>query len=179
MYKGPTLTILSLLICTLFIEIQSAELNTTLSSSQITVGERINLTVNANIPKNAKFTPPVPEDNFGKLTVKGWDLKRKELKNYDSVSVQYLITSYIPENCTIPPLKFVIEDDSATDTLYTESIPIEIKSVIDTRDSIIDIKDLHPQQIAGKAPMWWIWLIICVAVILTLIFLVNLIRMRC
>lgn len=178
MGKVPILTIFSLLICTFFIETQSAELKTSLSRSQITVGEKINFTVNANIPKNAKFTPPVPEDNFGKLTVKGWDLKRTELQNYDSVSVQYLITTYIPENCTIPPLKFVIEDDSSIDTLYTQNIPLEIISVIDSQDSTIDIKDLRSQQNAGTAPLWWLWLIISAVAILALIFLFVLIRNR-
>lgn len=178
MDRGPILAVFSLLVCTFFIETQPTELKTTLSRSQITIGEKINFTVNANIPKNAKFTPPAPEDNFGKLTVKGWDLKRTELQNYDSISVQYLITTYIPENCTIPSLKFIIEDNSTTDTLLTENIPLEILSVINTQDSIIDIKDLRSQQIAGKAPLWWLWLLFSVVAILALIFIVFLIKKR-
>lgn len=178
MDRGLILAIFSLLVCTFFIETQSTELKTTLSRSQITVGEKINFTVNANIPKNAKFTPPAPEDNFGKLTVKGWDLKRTELQNYDSISVQYLITTYIPENCTIPPLKFIIENNSATDTLITENIPLEILSVVNSKDSIIDIKDLRSQQIAGKAPLWWFWLLISVVAIIALVFVVLLIKRR-
>ncbi len=176
MDKGPILTIFSLLICAFFIETHSTELKTALSRTQITVGDKINLTVNVNIPKKAKFTPPAPEDNFGKLTVKGWDLKRTELQNYDSVSVQYIITSYIPENCTIPPLKFIVEDSSATDTLYTEYMPLEIISVIDSNDSTIDIKDLRSQQNAGNAPLWWLWLIITALSVLVLTYLVFLIK---
>ncbi|NLL12648.1 MAG: hypothetical protein GX267_04520 [Fibrobacter sp.] len=178
MARGPILIFFLLLVCTFFIETQSTELKTTLSRSQITVGERINFTVNANIPKNAKFTPPAPEDNFGKLTVKGWDLKRTELQNYDSISVQYLITTYIPESCTIPPLKFIIEYESTADTLYTENVPLQILSVINTQDSIIDIKDLRSQQIAGKAPLWWLWLLISVVVIFALIFIIIFIKKR-
>ncbi len=178
MDKGFILTIFSFLVCVLFVESQSTELKTTLSRSQITVGEKINLSVNANIPKNAKFTPPAPEDNFGKLTVKGWDLKRTELKDHDSVSVQYLITTFVPENCTIPALKFVIEDGLSIDTLYTENIPLEIISVINTQDSTIDIKDLRSQQNAGEAPLWWLLLIIFVVTILSLIFIVIFIGKR-
>ena len=51
MARGPILIFFLLLVCTFFIETQSTELKTTLSRSQITVGERINFTVNANIPK--------------------------------------------------------------------------------------------------------------------------------
>lgn len=178
MDKKRLLIVFCLLLSTFLAPTQSTELKTSLSHSQITVGEKLNFTITANIPKGAKITPPDPENSFGKMTVKGWDLQKAELQNYDSVSVQYIIATYIPESCTIPPLKFIIEESAGNDTLYTESIPIGILSVINTQDSSIDIKDLRSQQNTGKAPLWWLWLIISALVIGTLVLIFSLIKKR-
>lgn len=148
---------------------ESAELKTALSSSEFAVGDKINFTVTAKVPKASQFTPPETESSFGNISVKGWDIKKTEMQNYDSISIQYVITTYVPENCTIPSLQFLLQKDSTTDTLYTESIPLKVLSVIEATDSVLDIKDLRPLQATGKAPLWWLWLICSVLAVVALI----------
>lgn len=178
MDKERLLIVFCLLLSTFLTTTQSTELKTSLSHQQITVGEKLNFTITATLPKGAKLTPPPPENSFGKLTVKGWDLQKTELQNYDSVSVQYILTTYVPENCTIPPLKFIIEESTGNDTLYTENIPIGILSVINTQDSSIEIKDLRSQQNTGKAPLWWLWLILSALAIGALVLGASLVNKR-
>lgn len=171
MDKGLIAKIISLLIFTTITGAVPTELKTSLSRQQLTVGEKINFVVSANVPKGAKLTPPIPENSFGKISVKGWDIVKTEYPSYDSISVQYAITTYIPESCTIPSLKYVLENGSTVDTLFTDNVPLEILSVINSSDSAaVDIKDIRAQQNTGKAPLWWLWLSLTAAGIIALIY---------
>lgn len=131
----------------------------TVSSSELTVGDKIHFVVSAIIPKGTTITPPAHENSLGNIVIKEWDMRRTEREKTDSVTFEYIITTYIPENCTIPALPFVHEQQNRTDTLHSLSIPLTVKSVITSADSILELKDIKPQQSAGKAPLWWIWLL--------------------
>lgn len=146
------------------------ELKTSISQSQFTVGDKISFTVSANVTKGAQFVLP-PEQSFGKIAIKDWNIQKSEKPDFDSILVQYVITSYTPENCTIPSLQFLIKSAESIDTLYTSPQALQILSVINQTDSSIDIKSLRNQQIAGKAPLFWLWFIIVAAIITVLIFL--------
>lgn len=156
----------------------STELKTNLSQSQFTIGDKINFTVSGKIPKGSKIIPPTPDKTFGNLTVKEWDLKTTELPDADSVSIQYIITTYIPEHCTIPELPFILQTENSSDTLFTEQVPLQLQSVLNASDSIIDIKDLRQQQNTGNTPKWWLWALLVLAGISLLIFGLILLRKR-
>jgi hypothetical protein len=99
------------------------------------------------------------------MTVKEWNINRSEKGTKDSVFVDYILTNYIPENCTIPSLPYIIQSTTSIDTLYTDKITLQFVSVITappgkTDSSAIDIKDLKAQQIAGTPPRFWLWALV-------------------
>lgn len=130
---------------------------TSLTSKSFSVGDRIGFSVTLIVPKNATVTPPAPETDFGSIQVKEWNLYTTEREQSDSLSYDYVITTYIPEPCTIPELHFIVQTQESTDTITTEAQPLNIISVI-TSDSA-DIMGLKSPLSAGKAPKWWLWIL--------------------
>ena len=139
------------------------------TSQTLTVGDRVSFQVAAIIPKGASVTPPSLDNGMGNIIVKEWNTSKTERDSSDSVTFSYLITTYIPERCTIPPLTYIVHDDQKNDTLLSQAIPLEIKSVI-TSDTV-DIKDLKAQHQTGHVPLWWIWITVLVLLLTTGIIL--------
>ncbi len=144
------------------ISVNGTVLTTSLSNSQLTVGDKVLFTVSA-VPKGATITPPSTDGIMGNITVKNWIMNKAEYEKYDSLAFEYILTTYIPENCTIPELSYIQTHNSVTDTLYTQSIPLTVRSVISGNDSVVEIRELKPPQITGKAPKWWLWVLCSVA----------------
>lgn len=142
--------------------ISASILYTNTNSSKITVGDRVHFTVSAIVSKGTSIVPPGADGNFGKnIVVKEWNVKKTEKENSDSIAFEYVLTTYIPENCTIPALPYIEELGTKKDTLFSQPITLTVESII-TSDSA-DIKDLKPLQEAGKKPLWWLLLIIILA----------------
>ncbi|HLV30698.1 MAG TPA: hypothetical protein VKY57_03905 [Chitinispirillaceae bacterium] len=149
-------------------------LKTDINSDKLTVGDILYLKISANIPKNSVLVPPETENHINNIVIKEWNTTKTEFEEFDSISVDYTLTTYIPQNCTIPSLPFILNNsEETTDTLFSKAIPLEVISVITEADSNIDIKDLKPQQTAGKAPMWWLWVIGSLLLITVLILLAK------
>ncbi|MBN1575723.1 MAG: hypothetical protein JW913_04175 [Chitinispirillaceae bacterium] len=132
-------------------------LTTSIGTRKLSVGDRVRFTVSAIVGKGTTITPPATESNFGTIVVKEWNLHKTERGKSDSCAYEYIITSYTPDPCTIPELSFILETGGAVDTLRTEAIPLQIISVLPS--DTVDIMGLKPPLSAGKAPMWWLWLI--------------------
>lgn len=137
--------------------VYGAVLTSTASTDKLSVGDRIQFTVSVTIAKGATLTPPDPDSDFGSVVVKEWNLDKTERESFDSCVYQYIITTYTPEPCTIPELRFVLDNDGPTDTLKTQPLPLHIVSVIPS--DTVDIMDLKPPLSAGSAPKWWIWVL--------------------
>jgi hypothetical protein len=136
----------------------AAVIYSTLSQRELSVGDRILYTVTVLAPKGTPVVPPDPAAGFGALAVKGWNSRKSELAQADSITFEYALTTYKAENCTIPPLPFVLEKGDSSDTLMTESVPLTVIPLC-TSDSA-DIMDLKPQQTTGKRPLLWLWLLL-------------------
>jgi hypothetical protein len=159
-YRKEDRFILPLLFVSFFLMGHQSEaviFSTSLTSKSLSVGDRIGYSVKMIVPKNATVTPPTPETDFGSIQVKEWNLYTTERDHSDSLSYDYLITTYIPEPCTIPELHFIIQTEESTDTVTTEAQPLNVISVI-TSDSA-DIMGLKSPLSAGKAPKWWLWIL--------------------
>lgn len=139
----------------------AAVVSTSITTRKFTVGDLVRYTVNIIAAKGATITPPTPESDFGKVTVKEWNLHKTEREKSDSCAYEYIITTYSPEPCTIPALPYILESGGVTDTLHTETIPLAIASVLPS--DTVDILGLKPPLSAGKAPKWWLWLLCCIA----------------
>jgi hypothetical protein len=134
-----------------------AVLTSSITTSKFSVGDQIRFSVNIITAKGTTITPPTPESDFGKITVKEWNVHKTEREKSDSCLYDYIITTYTPEPCTIPALPFILENNGTADTLRTEALPLQIVSVLPS--DTVDILDLKPPFTAGKAPKWWLWLL--------------------
>jgi hypothetical protein len=158
------LKIMFLLCCSVMTAF-SYDLKTSVDRNSFTLGDPIHFRVMMELPKDVQCVPPEPEKLFGNLTVKEWNISRSPKDPKDSVFVDYILTSYIPENCTIPSIPFVMQSPASTDTVFTETHTMQFMSVITppaagSNDTNIDIKDLKPQQLAGNPPKFWLWITI-------------------
>jgi hypothetical protein len=129
-----------------------------ISTRELSVGDRVHFSVSILGPKGATIVPPDPSSQFGALTVKEWNSRKFEQEKADSTVFEYSLTFYKPEPCTIPSLSYVLETGTKRDTLKSEAIPLTMVPLI-TTDSA-DIMDLRPQQTTGKRPLAWLWLLI-------------------
>jgi hypothetical protein len=145
-----------------------SEITSSLSKASLTAGEIITYNVAIIAPSGANVIPPVIDKTIGAITVKGWHASTKKIGKGDSVTVSYRITTYVPENCTIPELPFLVVNGSQTDTLRSQAHILSFQSVID-KDTV-DIRDLKPQLETGTKPMWLLWILIAVAAVTIIIF---------
>ncbi len=168
-HTAPRLLLTALLGATLLISpLHAARLTTTISSRKLSVGDLITLSVNLITAKNTVITPPPTEEGFGTIVVKEWNVHTAEREQSDSSTYDYVLTTYTPEPCTIPSLSFTLEHDGTLDTLFTDSIPLQVLSVLPS--DTVDLMGLKPPLAAGKAPRWWIWLLGSIAGIAALVF---------
>ncbi|MBD3392293.1 MAG: hypothetical protein GF410_09785 [Chitinivibrionales bacterium] len=132
------------------------------SQDSMTVGDRIDFRVSMVVPPDAQVTPPPAESGFGEFVVKDWSMDRQERKSSDSLTFKYVLTLYTAEHCTIPALPYILGGpDSLGDTLMSEPLPVRVVSLV-TSDSA-DIRDLKPQQRAGRPSLWWLWSLLALA----------------
>ena len=158
---GHLITAIFIILLLSFQACWPAIIYSTISQHELSVGDRIYFTVTAMVPKGAAVVPPDPANSFGSLTVKEWNSRKFQLAKADSISFDYVVTTYKAENCTIPSLSYVLENGAEHDTLRTESIPLTVIPLCKTDSA--DIMGLKPQQVAGKRPLLWLWLLFAAA----------------
>jgi hypothetical protein len=143
----------------------SALIYTKVSQDSLTVGDRIELRIEAIVPPGAVVVPPPTDAGFGSLIVKEWSVNKAQRPSSDSLWYHYLLTTYSPEPCTIPSLPYAfVKKDSLWDTLHTEAIPLRVISLVPASDAdTVNIRDLKPQQTAGKPSLWWLWTLLALA----------------
>ena len=139
------------------------------------VGDLITLRVAVAAEKGARVVPPETEGGFGGFTVLSWKSERKEGRDRDTAFFRYSIAAYRPENCTIPSLTFLAGVDSLYDTLATKEIPVRIIPAIPagTPDSLLALRDIKPQQKAGRADVRSLWLLLLAALAVLAYFLME------
>lgn len=147
----------------------SANIYTHIDTTSIYVGDIARLTVTLIVPKGATVKPPYPEEGLGKVVVKEWNFHKREKEKIDSFFYKYFITTYSPEPCTIPSLNFIIEGGEKAETLHTNSIPLEIMTLV--KSDSVELRDIKPPFKAGKPPRWWLWVIGIIGLILIIIFI--------
>jgi hypothetical protein len=153
----------------------------TVIPDSVTVGDVITMSVTLKAPKGVQVISPETENGFGDFTVlstKKSEIGEDDDTDIDTILYQYSLATYKPENCTIPPLSFLIGVDSSMlyDTLQTPPIPITVVSVIppDAPDSIgLAIKDLKEQQKTGGADIRSLWVLLVIAAAVLIYYLLE------
>jgi hypothetical protein len=131
---------------------------TSVSQDSLYIGDRIRMGVFLIVSKGGQVVPPATDNGFGKIAVKEWTSSTVPKKNADSITFNFAITTYSTENCTIPSLDFIVTNESKAETLRTQPFPLRV--VLVSSPDTTSIKDLKPQQNAGKPSLLWLWVII-------------------
>jgi len=166
----------------------SMSITASVSADSAMVGDALTLdVVITGVPKDAKIVPPETEKGFGDFTVLAWEdlsiqnantKSKVNTKDRDSSKYQYKysIATYKPENCTIPSIRFIVNNAAGDDTLSTIPIPIRIISALPAAppdSGGFAIKDLKAQQKAGKADLWYLWIILGIVLVVAAIILMR------
>jgi hypothetical protein len=143
-----------------------------LSQDSISVGDRILYEATVIVPKGATITPPDVATAFGKFVVKEWNSDKVEKKNADSLNFKYVISFYEIEQCTIPPVPFIQTFNGKSDTLLSKPMPIRLVLVPNTDSAAAApvIKDLKPQQNAGRPSFVWLWIVLGLSAVSLLVY---------
>jgi hypothetical protein len=134
-----------------------------LTQDSVMVGDRIGVRISIIVPVGAVVSGPEDDADFGKFIVKERSVDKSGRPSSDSLSFNYLLTTYTAEPCTIPALSFVvIGSDSAADTVATEPLPL--KTILLVSSDTADLKDLRPQQKTGKRSLLPVYILMAAAV---------------
>ena len=131
-----------------------------ISQDSISVGDRILFSVAMLVPKGTTVIAPPTENGFGKFVVKEWNSDKVEKSTIDSLTFNYVITLYITEQCTLPPVPFVQVRGEKKDTFLTKPIPIRLVLVRNTDTTVASIAGLKPQQSVGSPSLSWLWIVL-------------------
>jgi hypothetical protein len=150
----------------------SASIGASVSADSAMVGDTLSLNVViTGVPKDAKIIPPDTDKGFGEFSVLAWEEvsaqnAKAKVKGNDRDSsryrYRYSVAAYKPENCTVPSIRFLVGAGDY-DTLSTEPIPIRMLSALPSSppdSGGFALKDLKAQQGAGKADLWYLWIIL-------------------
>jgi hypothetical protein len=133
-------------------------ISNSVSQDSLYIGDRVHLGVTLVVPPGSQVTPPSTDNGFGKLTVKEWTSDKTEKKNADSLDFHYSVTTYTAEACTLPALDFYVTKEKIAETLRTQPVPLRVLLV--SSPDTAAIKDLKPQQGAGRPSLAWLWIVL-------------------
>ncbi len=152
----------------------AAMIFSSLNQDSLSVGDRIHLTVSMLVPKTGQVVPPPTDNGFGQFTVKEWTSDKTEKKSADSLTFNYVLTTYSAEQCTIPSQPFLLTYNKKTDTLHSDAFPMRVVLVPPvTSNDTAQIRDLKKLENAGKPSLLWLWTILCAAAIVAIVFLAK------
>lgn len=148
------------------------EINTSISSDSLTVGDIIDLRVTMIVPEGMDVIDNAEEAFKDPIYLKDSQIARFKLGSSDSIIINYKITSYTYDTMTIAPVTFYLKKDSLNDTLKSDPIPLRLISAIEAEEGdTIYMKDITGPLNAGKPSLLWLWITIGVLVLLIIAFL--------
>jgi hypothetical protein len=149
------------------------------SQDSLFVGDRVHFGVTMLVPKSCQVVPPATDNGFGRFIVKEWASDKSEKKNADSLSFNYILTTYSTECCTIPSLPFLQTLGNKVDTLRTEAIPMRVVLVSPTTvQDTAAIRDIKGLEQVGIPSLLWLWLLLAAAVTGAALFIIRRFRKK-
>ena len=161
-----------LLHAVIFVAAQSkTTVRATVDKNKIFIGERIQLTLEADIPENE------PIRFFIIDTIPHFELERQRIDTAYKSEGTFLkqvisITSFDSGHWVIPAL-------SLGEDLKTDTIPVDVVfSPMDSAQDYHDIKDIIDVKPAGEKKQWWLWYAIGGGALLIILLLVYFLRKK-
>ncbi|HMD67900.1 MAG TPA: hypothetical protein VKF42_03410 [Chitinivibrionales bacterium] len=163
------LTVFSVIVAALPTLCFGSIISNSVSQDSLYIGDRVHLGVTLVVPPGSQITPPATDNGFGTLSVKEWTSDKTEKKNADSVAFHYAVTTYTAEPCTIPALDFYVTKEKTSETLRTQPVPLRVLLV--SSPDTASIKDLKPQQSAGRPSLAWLWIVLGICALIATVVL--------
>jgi hypothetical protein len=128
--------------------LQSASLEVTLDRNQVTVGDRIGVTLVLRLPVAAQPDFSGLDQQFGALDVLviGLPEERPLSGGLKEVRVRYEVAAFLPGPAQVPPLTVPFTMPDGTGGSATSApIPVTVQSVLPPGADAADVRDLKPQ----------------------------------
>ena len=151
---------LIIVLCALFLS-QADTLSPVVSQDSFNIGDHITYSVTVRVPHGASFIPPAADNGFGRFSIKDIAVDTGKSSTADTIRMHYKLAAYTVEQCTIPSLRFLVAHDSVADTLPTKAVVLRFVPI--SGKDTGEIHDLKPQQVVGKLPLVWLWILLAAA----------------
>ena len=150
-----------------------------ISQDSLFVGDRVHFNVTMLVPKGSQVVPPATDNGFGQFIVKEWASDKSEKKSADSLSFNYILTTYSTERCTIPSLPYLQTTGSKTDTLRTDAYPMRVVFVPpSTSQDTAVIRDIKGLERVGTPSRAWMWILLAAVIIGIIIYFLRRFRKK-
>ncbi len=126
----------------------AASIDVSVDRAQVTVGDRIAVTVTLRLPASAQPDLSPVEQQFGSLDVLAVDLPQEQAlaDGRKEIRARYEVAAFSPGATQVPPLSVAYKStDGATATVTSQAVPITVMSVIPPGASPTAVRDLKPQ----------------------------------
>ncbi len=156
--KGKLYILIGLLLGTSLVA--ETSISSSVSDNDITIGDQITYTIDILYPEGSTLITPPVAANLGMFEIR--DFSVDDTKDDESgqikQSMSYILSTFTTGEYTIPPLPIaVFNPDSTIDTLFTQPIEVNVKSLLEGKNpEELDIRGI-------KAPLEypsdnrWIW----------------------
>lgn len=122
-----------------------ASLRTAADKNQITIGDRVALTLSLVAPGSCRLTEPEKITALGPWIVKDVRTERCRAPGGESPCIVYTLTTFTTGQVTIPSVEVRYDDDSNTqNSIQSEPVAITVASVLDRTGTESDIRDIKP-----------------------------------
>ncbi|MBW1893827.1 MAG: DUF4381 family protein [Deltaproteobacteria bacterium] len=139
---------------------------------EITVAERLTLTVSAACSEDWEINLPGIDEKFGQFVIVDYHTTRPELSDQKqkTISRSYLLEPFLAGEYTIPPITIGFRKDGETVDITTPEININVASLLPENKTDYKIHDIQPPlKLPFSLPIWVY--AVCFAVIAILIVL--------
>jgi len=123
------------------------EARAAVDKKEVTIGEKIKLTICVNYKAGLVVELPVLDQQIGVFTVKkmeGGGSPIPERNGYFTVERSWVLCAYEIGRQMVPPLKIKYKDSSGEETVATNEVAVEVKGVLKEGEVASDIKDIRP-----------------------------------
>ena len=118
----------------------SAQVGVELEPRKITVGDPIELSLTIPVPRDASVILPDPASLAPAEVMKIDTLRIGK----EELSIRYTLSIFEPGKVELTDIPIIISYKDRNDTLIINPGKITVESVIDSADSSVEIKDIHP-----------------------------------
>ncbi len=154
------------------ISAQNADINAVIDTSSILIGDQIHLRITVTAPEGCSVKVPVLRGTIAdKVLILGLPVRDSSVNTDGTrkISDDYLITSFDEGTFDIDSLSCEIQNETITETLYTDKLSLTVTrpsvTPADTSDAIFDIVSPRKAPIVFAELLPWIIIVIAVALV--------------